>query len=122
MEDISINSMGENVVLPARKIVRPKVVKQKEETNNKSASSNNDSGKKERISVDLERTVVRVKEFAKTFTTKLSFSVDPKSKEAIIYVKEKDTGKVIRQIPAEDIQKMTDRMNEIVGILYNRRA
>ncbi len=122
MEDISINSVRENVVLPARKTDRPKAVKQKEETNNKSKSLNNDSGKSERISIDLESTVAQVKEFAKTFTTKLSFSVDPKSKDAVIYVTEKDTGKVIRQIPPEEIQKLTERMNEIVGILYNRRA
>lgn len=122
MEDININSIRENVVLPAKKIEKTKVVKQNEETNSKNESSKIDSGKSERISVDLENTIAQVKEFSKTFTTKLSFSINPKSKEAIIYVTDKDTGKLIRQIPSEDIQKMTDRMNEIVGILYNRRA
>ena len=115
MEDLSINVTRNNVTLPAKRVDNNKSMHGKTVKNDKSENANNESGKKERINVDLQ-------EFSRTFTTKLSFAVDPGSKEALIFVTEKETGKIIRQIPPEDIQKMQARMNEIVGILYNRRA
>ena len=122
MEDLSINVTRNNVTLPAKRVDNNKSMHGKTVKNDKSENANNESGKKERINVDLQKVVKEVKEFARTFTTKLSFAVDPGSKEALIFVTEKETGKIIRQIPPEDIQKMQARMNEIVGILYNRRA
>ena len=122
MEELSINVTRNNVTLPAKRVDNNKSMRGKTEKDDKSENANNESGKNERINVDLQKAVQEVKEFARTFTTKLSFAVDPGSKEALIFVTEKETGKIIRQIPPEDIQKMQARMNEIVGILYNRRA
>ena len=122
MEDIIISSARSNVVLPERKNEKAVVVRGKAETKNKTESSKGDSGMDARITVDLEKTVEKVKEFAKKFTTKLSFVVDPESRESIIYVTNKDTGKIIRQIPPEDIQEMNKKMDEIVGLLFSRRV
>lgn len=122
MEDISINSVRENVVLPVQKAGSSKVAKHEQETKVKNIGSNNEFDKSKNVSLDIQSTIEQVREFAKTFTPKLSFSVDPKSKESIIFVTEKETGKIIRQIPPEEMQKMTERLNEIVGILYNRRV
>lgn len=122
MEDIIISSARSNVVLPERKTEKSDVAKEKAEIKNKTESSKSDPGTDARITVDLEKTVEKVKEFAKKFTTKLSFVVDPNSKESIIYVTNKDTGKIIRQIPPEDIQEMNKKMDEIVGILFSRRV
>ena len=122
MEEISINATRNNVTLPAKRVDNSKSMHGKTVKDDKSENTANESGKKERINVDLQKAVQEVKEFARTFTTKLSFAVDPNSNEALIFVTEKETGKIIRQIPPEDILKMQDRMNEIVGILYNTGA
>lgn len=122
MEDIIISSARSNVVLPERKNEKVEVARDKAETKNKIENSKNESGKDARITVDLEKTVEKVKEFAKRYTTKLSFAVDPESRESIIYVTNKETGKIIRQIPPEDIQKINKKMDEIVGLLFSRRA
>lgn len=122
MEDIIISSARSNVVLPERKNEKVEVARDKAETKNKTENSKNESGKDARITVDLEKTVEKVKEFAKRYTTKLSFAVDPESRESIIYVTNKETGKIIRQIPPEDIQKINKKMDEIVGLLFSRRA
>ncbi len=36
--------------------------------------------------------------------------------------KEKLSGKVIREIPPEATQKLYEKMNELVGILFNEEA
>lgn len=122
MEDIIVNSFKSNLVLPAKKMDRPKAAENNTETNSKKSGSNEITARKERINIDLEKTVEKVKEIAKEYTTKLAFSVDPKSKEAVIYVTNKESGKIIRQIPPEDIQKINKRMDEIVGILFSGRV
>ncbi len=37
-----------------------------------------------------------------------------------IIVSNKETGKVIREIPPEELQQLYEKMNELAGILLNR--
>ncbi|MBI4632682.1 MAG: flagellar protein FlaG [Deltaproteobacteria bacterium] len=39
-----------------------------------------------------------------------------------IVVSEKETGKVIREIPPKELQNLYMKMNELIGIIFNRRA
>lgn len=56
------------------------------------------------------------------FTTKIAFTYDKEAKEPVIIVREKDSGKVIRQIPPEEVLALKKKMQEIAGIIYNGRA
>ncbi len=56
------------------------------------------------------------------FTTKITFAYDATSNRKVIFVTEKDTGRVIRQIPPEQMVNLMDKMEEIAGIIYNGRA
>jgi len=42
-----------------------------------------------------------------------------KSEKISITVKERESGKVIREIPAEEVQHMQLKMEELVGVLFN---
>ena len=42
-----------------------------------------------------------------------------KSEKISITVKERESGKVIREIPAEEVQHMQVKMEELVGVLFN---
>ena len=72
--------------------------------------------------VPVEKLVDMANHFVDRFTTKLSFTYDPELKIPMIYVKEKDTGRIIRQIPPEQMVQLMKKMDEISGIIYNRRA
>lgn len=56
------------------------------------------------------------------FSTKIAFSYDAEREIPMILVTEKDTGKVIRQIPPEQMLDLMEKMDEIAGIIYNGRA
>ena len=53
----------------------------------------------------------------------LEFSTYGEDNERIaIIVKEKVTGKLIREIPPENVQKLYEKMNELTGILFNKEV
>ena len=39
-----------------------------------------------------------------------------------VVVSDKDTGKVIREIPPEELQNLYVKMNELIGIIFNHRV
>jgi len=53
----------------------------------------------------------------------LSFSTyGSNNKDISVIVKEKDTGKVIREIPPEDLQDLYTKLGELIGIIFHRSA
>ena len=80
------------------------------------------SGESESKEVNVDKLVELANRYIDRFTTKLSFTYDPELKIPMIYVTEKDTGRVIRQIPPEQMVDLMKKMEEIAGIIYNRRA
>ncbi len=52
----------------------------------------------------------------------LAFHVDEDSKELLVKIMEEKTGKVIRQIPSQELLDMEKRIHEMVGLLLNERA
>ncbi len=80
------------------------------------------SGESDSKEVNVDKLVELANRYIDRFTTKLSFTYDPELKIPMIYVTEKDTGRVIRQIPPEQMVDLMKKMEEIAGIIYNRRA
>lgn len=39
-----------------------------------------------------------------------------------VTVVEKETGKVVREIPAEEVQRLQERMEEVIGLIFNGNA
>lgn len=52
------------------------------------------------------------------FSISVQFKVDPDYKEFIVKVVDQDTGKLIRQIPTEDVVKMSKAMDNLKGLLF----
>ena len=59
---------------------------------------------------DLERLV---------FNRKLQFVVDHNSHEVIVKVIDKDTDKVIKVLPPEELQRMHNDLRESIGFLFD---
>ena len=52
------------------------------------------------------------------FSISVQFQIDPEYKELIVRVVDQDTGKLIRQIPTEEVVKMSKAMDNLKGLLF----
>jgi flagellar protein FlaG len=50
----------------------------------------------------------------------LKFSIDDKSNTVIVQVIEKNSGKLIRQIPPQEILKLRQRISDLLGMIYDK--
>jgi len=53
------------------------------------------------------------------FNTSLSFSVDKSTGRTIIKVVDKDTDKVIREIPPEKMVRLMEKISDVMGLLLD---
>jgi len=70
----------------------------------------------------LDEVAAEVQIQLKRLNTELRFDVDNESRETTIKIVDVETGEVIRQIPSEDLQALRDRMDDLIGVLYNSKA
>ena len=70
----------------------------------------------------VEEAVTEINNYVEKFSTKISFSIDAKSKRPMIIVKDSTTGDVIRQIPAKELLSLSEKMEEIAGIIFDGRV
>jgi len=61
---------------------------------------------------DLER-------ISHAFNKKLQFVVDHRSNEVIVKVIDKETDKVIKELPPEELQRLHRNMKEAIGLLFD---
>jgi len=55
----------------------------------------------------------------KMFNSQLSFSVDDNTGKTVIKVSERETNKVIREIPPEALLRLASKLNEIIGMMFD---
>jgi flagellar protein FlaG len=67
------------------------------------------------IAADLER-------ISLTFNKKLQFVVDHSSHEVIVKVIDKETDKVIKELPPEELQRLHNKLKETIGFLFDERV
>lgn len=70
-----------------------------------------------------EELVAMIQAHISSMNINVSFSTygDEKERTAIV-VTEKESGKVIREIPPEELQKLHMKMEELLGMIFNDRA
>ena len=67
----------------------------------------------------VEQAVAKMNHNVEKFSTKIGFSLDRESKQFTIVVTDKETGQVIRQIPAKEVLELNKKMEEIAGIIFD---
>lgn len=125
MDDLRINEFMEvskMTALEQAKVVDSHDEKAKYERMAQNQNTHKKESSENHEDIPIERLVEMANHYVDRFTTKLSFVYDPELKIPMIYVKEKDSGRIIRQIPSEQMVKLMKKMEEIAGIIYNRRA
>ncbi len=68
---------------------------------------------------DVEGMVEALKELTETLQTKLNFSVDAGTNSIVVKVIDKDTDKVIKQIPPESMLELQEKMQDLTGFLLS---
>lgn len=68
----------------------------------------------------VEKMLAKANELTKSLSRKLNFSYDDRIDMVIVKVMEGDGEKVIRQIPPEEMIRLSLRMDEIMGMLINQ--
>lgn len=67
----------------------------------------------------VKETVENFEKFIQDVQVDLKYEVDDKTNEVIVKFFEKGTGKLIKQIPAEAILHLKQRINDLLGIIYD---
>jgi flagellar protein FlaG len=77
----------------------------------------------------IETAVSQLTEILQTNNRQLSFSVDEGSNKQVVKVTDAVTGEVIRQIPSEEVLKLSERLQDLqldvgtaAGLLFNKQV
>jgi flagellar protein FlaG len=77
----------------------------------------------------IETAVSQLNEFVQSNTRQLNFSVDEGSNRQVVRVTDAESGKIIRQIPSEEILRLSERLQDFqtevgsaVGLLFNKQV
>lgn len=70
----------------------------------------------------VEEAVKEFKSFVQDVQRNLDFSVDDSSGKFIVKVIDGDSGKLVRQIPSEELLKLTERLEDLRSLLFEEKA
>jgi len=68
---------------------------------------------------EIHSTTEDLKRITTIFNRKLQFVVDHHSNEVIVKVIDKETDKVIKELPPEELQRLHRNLREAVGLLFD---
>jgi len=77
----------------------------------------------------IDTAVSQLNEFVQNNSRQLNFSVDEGSNKQVVKVTDAESGKIIRQIPSEEILRLSERLQDLqtevgttVGLLFNKQV
>ena len=70
----------------------------------------------------MTEAVERIRTQVQVLQRDLNFTVDDSTGQVVIRVLDGDSGKVVRQIPSEDILRLAERLDEMRSLLFEGRA
>ena len=77
------------------------------------------SGQTETKPQEIRRLAADIERVSQTFNKKLQLVVDQQSHEVIVKVIDKETDKVIKVLPPEELQRLHRKLKETIGFLFN---
>jgi|WetSurMetagenome_2_1015567.scaffolds.fasta_scaffold92718_2 uncharacterized FlaG/YvyC family protein len=69
---------------------------------------------------NMKEIVKELNDAVGALNSRLSFYLDSETKKVVVKIVDSETGETVRQIPPEDALKLSQRMNEIVGVLLDK--
>lgn len=71
---------------------------------------------------NLEQAISHLNDLMRDGGRGLNFSMDPALSRPVVYVKNAETGEVVRQIPNEVVVRVAHSIEELKGLLHNSSA
>lgn len=71
---------------------------------------------------DVQAAVEEIQDRMDQLGTNLQFSMDKVAKDIVVKVTDKKSGDLIRQIPSEDVIKLRKKLEELSGLLFDKKA
>ena len=75
--------------------------------------------KEQKHKLEQQIQIADLKRVGQAFNKKLQFEVDYNSNEVVVKVIDKETDKVIKVIPPEELQRLHRNIKEAIGLLFN---
>jgi len=70
----------------------------------------------------IESATQDLQKIGNAFNRKLQFVMDHQSNQVIVKVIDKDTDKVIRELPPEELQRLHQNLKEAIGLIFDKMA
>ncbi len=71
---------------------------------------------------EVEEVLEAFQDLSETIQTKLSFTVDDSNNEIVVKVYDKESNKLIRQFPSEEMLALQDKMTDLAGFLFSENV
>lgn len=71
---------------------------------------------------NIQQVIQELATMSASFNKRLSFSYNDKIEQTVVKVIDTSTDKVIREIPPAELQRVHERIREVLGILFDERA
>ena len=113
MDDFGIQKISGAAVPQVREVTSARVKADLKEEEKSSEST------AKKPSEDLENLVAEAQKRIQLNNTSLEFKIDEQADTPVVVVTDKESGKVIRQIPSEEMLRLRHRMADLVGLIYN---
>jgi len=68
---------------------------------------------------DLNDVIKRTNKVASVYNNQITFEVVDEGDPPVVVIKNKESGEVVRTIPAEEMVKLNRKMQDLVGMIYN---
>lgn len=70
----------------------------------------------------LDSAVASIQSYAQSVTRNLNFSIDDSTGEVVVKVIDGESGKVVRQIPSEEVLKLAARLDDMRSLMFEAQA
>ncbi|UVE16384.1 flagellar protein FlaG [Pseudomonas sp. LS44] len=71
---------------------------------------------------DIDTAVANMSSFVQSVQRNLDFSVDDTTGDVVIKVVDRDSGKLVRQIPSEEALRLSEQLEELRSLMFETRA
>jgi flagellar protein FlaG len=133
---ITNSQVGQNFAVPTEQVATEKktsldpVAVQPTQAKELSIPADRNSKIQSEVSPELiDNAVSELTQFVQTNNRQLQFSVDEASSKQVVKVTDSFSGEIIRQIPSEEILKLSERLKDLqndvgsaVGLLFNKKV
>jgi flagellar protein FlaG len=68
---------------------------------------------------DVQGEIEKLNRMVKVYNNKINFDIDSKTNQVVVKVVNGETDKIIRQVPPDEIINLSQRMDELRGMIFD---